>query len=87
MDSQMPLGMCCFLVSIQIIISLFDRFREAFAPDLPIIILAAHKFLKSIHNTTIERGWLRLRLQWGDNVIVFWEAGCELYDPLDPVQE
>jgi hypothetical protein len=64
-----------------------EPYREAFAPDLPVAILAAHKFLKSINNTTIERGWLRLRLQWGDNVILFWESGQDLFDPLDHVQE
>ena len=61
--------------------------REAFSPDLPVIDLAAHKFLASINNTTIERGWLHLRFQWGDNVIVFWNAGSDLYDPMEPVQE
>lgn len=54
---------------------------------MPITLIKAHAFVQSIHNTTIERGWLHLRLEWGDNVIVFWEAGHNLYDPLDPVQE
>ena len=66
---------------------MYQTFRETFAADLPITILAARKFFKSIHNMTIEHGWLRLHLQWGDNVIFFWEAGRDLYDPLDPVQE
>ena len=60
--------------------------REAFSPDLPVTVLPAHLFVKSIHNTTIKRGWLRMRLQWGDNVIIFWEAGHELYNPTDPDQ-
>jgi hypothetical protein len=46
--------------------------------------LPAHVFLKSLHNITIERGWLRLRLQWGDNVKVFWEAGSEIYNRTNP---
>jgi hypothetical protein len=48
--------------------------------------LPAHRFLKSIHNITIERGWLRVRVQWGDNVKVFWEAGEEIYNDMDPRQ-
>ena len=37
--------------------------REHFSPHLDGDELAAHMFLKSIDNITIERGWLRLRLQ------------------------
>ncbi|KAG1748682.1 hypothetical protein EDB19DRAFT_1905026 [Suillus lakei] len=40
----------------------------------------------SVHNITIERGWLRVRVQWGDNVKVFWEAGEEIYNDMDPQQ-
>ncbi|KAF8578841.1 hypothetical protein K439DRAFT_1648654 [Ramaria rubella] len=42
--------------------------------------LPAHQFLASIHNMTIERGWLHLRLQWGDNVKVMWYKGTEQYN-------
>lgn len=55
------------------------HFREMFAGHLDINNLPAHRFIKSIHNITIERGWLRVRLQWGDNVKAFWEAGAEIY--------
>lgn len=58
--------------------------REFFTPNLPITEIIAHAFLRSIHNITIERGWLQLRLQWGDNVKVFWDGGVGLYDSLDP---
>ncbi|KAF8585605.1 hypothetical protein K439DRAFT_1646596 [Ramaria rubella] len=54
--------------------------REAFSPELPITELPAHQFLASIHNTTIEQGWLRLRLQWGNNVKVMWYKGTEQYN-------
>ncbi|KAH9884127.1 hypothetical protein C8Q73DRAFT_749482 [Cubamyces lactineus] len=57
--------------------------REEFSPDLPVRKLAAHRFLPSIENTTIERGWLRLRLEWGDDVKVFWEAGKDIYDEMN----
>ncbi|TFK78072.1 hypothetical protein K466DRAFT_507789, partial [Polyporus arcularius HHB13444] len=58
--------------------------REEFAADLPVDELPAHRFLPSIENTTIERGWLRLRLEWGDDVKIFWEAGKDVYDEMDP---
>ncbi|TBU22809.1 hypothetical protein BD311DRAFT_675229 [Dichomitus squalens] len=63
-----------------------NALREEFAADYPVLKLPPHRFLPSIHNTTIERGWLRLRLQWGDDVKVFWEAGQDLYDEMDPDQ-
>jgi hypothetical protein len=58
--------------------------RELFADHLSITEIPAHLFFKSIHNITIERGWLRLRLQWGDNVKVFWEAGADIYVESNP---
>ncbi|KAG1741481.1 uncharacterized protein EDB91DRAFT_1237141 [Suillus paluster] len=36
----------------------------------------------SVHNITIKCGWLHVRLQWGDNVKVFWEAGEEIYNEI-----
>ncbi|KIK32618.1 hypothetical protein CY34DRAFT_18913 [Suillus luteus UH-Slu-Lm8-n1] len=60
--------------------------REIFSPNLSTDELPAHRFLKSVHNITIERGWLRVRVQWGDNVKVFWEAGEEIYNDMDPRQ-
>ncbi|KAG2340669.1 hypothetical protein BDR05DRAFT_950211 [Suillus weaverae] len=42
--------------------------REFFSPNLSTDELPAHQFLKSVHNITIERGWLHVQLQWGDNV-------------------
>ena len=59
--------------------------REIFADHLSITELPAHRFLKSIHNITIERGWLRLRLQWGDNVKLFWEAGADVMLSQTPI--
>jgi hypothetical protein len=85
MALQMHYGMI-LLVQLSYCICLMCSYREAFSPDLSVMVLPAHLFVKSIHNTTIKRGWLRMRLQWGDNVIVFWEAGHEIYDPTDPHQ-
>ena len=60
--------------------------HEAFALHLDINELPAHIFMRSICNITIERGWLQLQLQWGNNVKVFWDAGAGIYNPLDPEQ-
>ncbi|KAI0367996.1 hypothetical protein BV20DRAFT_949050 [Pilatotrama ljubarskyi] len=57
-----------------------NMLRQEFAPNLPISELPAHRFLRSIENTTIERGWLRLRLEWGNDVRLFWDAGQDIYD-------
>lgn len=60
--------------------SLICNTRELFAPELDREELPAHRFLRSIRNITIERGWLRLRLQWGDNIRVYWDQGYAVYD-------
>ncbi|KAF8574845.1 hypothetical protein K439DRAFT_1649708 [Ramaria rubella] len=54
--------------------------REAFALELPMSELPAHKFLHSINNTTIEWGWLHFHLQWGDKVEKY------NYNSNDPVE-
>ena len=62
-------------------------FRGYFSPEMDeVAIGAAHVFLKSIYNITIERGWLRVRLAWGDNVKLFWKAGEGIYNPTVPKQ-
>ncbi|RDB24968.1 hypothetical protein Hypma_007391 [Hypsizygus marmoreus] len=61
-----------------------NALREMFSPNIDINALPAHRFLKSIHNITIERGWLCFRLQFGDNVKVFWDAGTALYVDSNP---
>ncbi|KAJ3924381.1 MAG: hypothetical protein NXY57DRAFT_359343 [Lentinula lateritia] len=61
-----------------------NALREELASNLPIDILPVHKFLQSIHNITIERGWLRLCLDWGENVKIYWDVGAGIYNPSDP---
>jgi hypothetical protein len=48
--------------------------------------LPAHVFLRSVHNVTIERSWLRLRMGLGDNAIEWFERGINegVYDQHDP---
>lgn len=61
-------------------------YREHFSLNLSIDEFPAHRFLKSVHNIMIECCWLRVWVQWGDNVKVFWEAGEEIYNDMDPCQ-
>ncbi|KAG1750783.1 hypothetical protein EDB19DRAFT_1893324 [Suillus lakei] len=63
-----------------------NALREIFSPNLPTDKLPAHRFLKSVHNITVERGWLCVRVQWGDNMKIFWEASEEIYNDMDPRQ-
>ena len=54
--------------------------------DVPVEEIPAHVFLKSIRNITIERGWFRLRLDWGDNAKEFFLRGEALgiYNKMNP---
>ncbi|KAF8572883.1 hypothetical protein K439DRAFT_1377147, partial [Ramaria rubella] len=54
--------------------------REAFSPELLITEHPAHMFLSSVWNLTIEQGWLRFHLQWGENVKVIWQEGVDKYN-------
>ncbi|KIJ29102.1 hypothetical protein M422DRAFT_269523 [Sphaerobolus stellatus SS14] len=68
-----------------LIYALASALREAFFPDLSLDEIPAHRFLRSIHNITIERGWSQLKFQFDKNVEEFWQKGiCEgIYDPYD----
>jgi len=59
--------------------------REAFFPEFPIDEVPAHRFLRSVHNITIERGWSQLKFQFDENVDLFWEQGIieGIYDQYD----
>jgi hypothetical protein len=48
--------------------------------------LPAHIYIRSIHNITIERSWLRLRLDFGDNAVLHFNQGIEegIYNPDNP---
>jgi len=47
--------------------------------------LPAHIYLRSVHNISIERSWLRLRLEFGINAVLHFQRGQEegLYLPHD----
>jgi len=66
---------------------LINGLRAIFHPDFDLSELPAHVYLRSVHNISIERSWLRLRLDWSDNVVMFFK-GIEdgLYNLSDPDQ-
>lgn len=51
-------------------------------------MLPAHVYMRSVHNISIERSWLRLRLEWGDNAVQFFNKGIDdgVYNAADPTQ-
>jgi hypothetical protein len=59
-----------------------------FHSDISIAELPAHRYLRSVHNIVIERSWLRLRLEFGDNAVKAFKRGEAegLYNPDDPEQ-
>ncbi|OCH87812.1 hypothetical protein OBBRIDRAFT_735571 [Obba rivulosa] len=65
---------------------LISALRQIFYPEIAIEELPAHVFLRSVHNISIERSWLRLRLEFGDNAVIFFQRGEEsgVYRPHDP---
>ncbi|TFY75926.1 hypothetical protein EWM64_g8088 [Hericium alpestre] len=65
---------------------LVNALRENYHPEYQ--GLAPHVYLRSVHNITIERSWLRLRLDWGDTAVYFFNKGIEegRYDDQDPDQ-
>jgi hypothetical protein len=65
-----------------------DVFRDIFHSDISQDELPAHVYVRSIRNIAVERSWLRLRLDLGDNAVLFFNKGIEdgLYNPNNPQQ-
>ena len=59
-----------------------------FHPEYSTNELPAHVYLRSVHNVSIERSWLRLRLDFGDNAVIAFERGSGEYgyNDQDPEQ-
>ncbi|KAJ2936126.1 hypothetical protein H1R20_g967, partial [Candolleomyces eurysporus] len=49
--------------------------------------ISAHRFLKSVRNITIERGWVSLRMNVVENIRMCWNAGAHLVNRADPNQK
>ena len=62
------------------------HYREIIASGAA-IDKAAHLFLRSVHNITIERGWLDLRREFSDNFPYFWSRGADVFDDGNPIHQ
>ncbi|KAF8812040.1 hypothetical protein BYT27DRAFT_7221251 [Phlegmacium glaucopus] len=62
-----------------------NALRAAFYPTIDPQELPAHVYVRSVHNISIERSWLRLRLEWGNNAVQIFNDGVQsgLYNPHD----
>lgn len=47
-----------------------------FFPEYDNDELPAHIYLRSVHNISVERSWLRMRLDFGDNAVEAFESGA-----------
>jgi hypothetical protein len=65
-----------------------DIFSEIFHSDIDQDELPAHKYVRSIRNIAVERSWLRLRLEFGDNAVLHFNKGIEqgVYNSENPQQ-
>ena len=50
---------------------------ESFHPDIDSTETPAHVYVRSVHNISIERSWLRLRLEFGDNAVLCFQQGID----------
>lgn len=59
-----------------------------FHPDLAEAGVQAHTYLRSVHNISVERTWLRLRLEFGDTAVLNFNQGVAdgRYNFEDPYQ-
>ena len=52
-------------------------FRLAFHPDIDLEEIPAYNYVRSVHNISVECSWLCLRLDFGDNVVMFFNKGIK----------
>src|ERR1700753_179958 len=62
--------------------------RDIYHSELSDAGIAAHQYLRSIHNIQVERNWKFLRYDFGDNAVLVFEQGVAAgrYDATDPDQ-
>jgi hypothetical protein len=51
--------------------------RLCFHSDIDLSEFPAYNYLGSVHNITVEQSWLRLRLDFGDDAVIFFNKGIE----------
>lgn len=50
-------------------------YRQCFHPDVNGHVLPPHNYVRSVHNISVERSWLRLRLDFGNNAVTVFKQG------------
>jgi hypothetical protein len=48
---------------------------ESFHLDIDPMETPAHVYMRSVHNIAVERSWLRLCLEFGDNAVIVFKRG------------
>ncbi|KAJ7084796.1 hypothetical protein B0H15DRAFT_381633 [Mycena belliarum] len=66
-----------------------NAIRDVFHTELSDVGVRAHTYLRSVHNISVERSWLRLRLDFGDTAVLSFNQGVAdgKYDSGDPEQK
>lgn len=59
------------------IYGIVNALREMFHADIDPSVLPAHRYVRSVHNIGIERSWLRLRLELGNNAVLAFRRGID----------
>ncbi|KAJ7149435.1 hypothetical protein C8R43DRAFT_1088198 [Mycena crocata] len=52
-----------------------NAIRDMFHSELAAAGIQAHTYLRSVHNISVERTWLRLRLDFGDSAVLNFNQG------------
>lgn len=61
--------------ALTLVFILLTGHRATLFPEYDGETLPAHSYVRSVHNIAIERSWLRLRLDWGNNAVLVFNAG------------
>ncbi|KIM46705.1 hypothetical protein M413DRAFT_440291 [Hebeloma cylindrosporum] len=56
---------------------LVNALRSTLFPEYDGETLPPHSYVRSVHNIAIERSWLRLRLDWGNNAVIVFKNGIK----------
>jgi hypothetical protein len=62
--------------------------RDKYHSEIDSVVLKAHEYVRSVRNISVERSWLRLRLDWGNNAVAVFQEGINngIYQQSDPQQ-
>ncbi|KAJ7474431.1 hypothetical protein B0H11DRAFT_2158685 [Mycena galericulata] len=65
-----------------------NTLRQIYHSDIDSVEVPPHVYLRSVHNISVERQWLRLRLDFGDNCVLAFNEGVAkgYYNSEDPEQ-